>query len=576
MLTGGRGIDGLDRLDIRLVALLGLALLPIGLIAMVQTYRVIDEANDNAEAALLGATLSAANVERESILNVRGAAQIAADLMPALLDEPETCSQRLKAFVARYPQVSFTGFVDNTGRIRCGSQGIGADVSESLVFRAYRETPEPTVHAVVGEITRQAVVVLSEPVPDENAPSGFGGYVSFSVPQQPLQIARAQNAALDPLQSLTFSATGDVIGVSSGAGEDISDALPRSRSLASLATRDARTFTAVSNGGEERIYTIAPLIPDVIYALSIWHPQAVSASGLTAASALLFPLLMWLVSIGVAYFAVHRLVVRHIRYLRTRIRAFSANRKILTPEYSPDTPSELREVIEVFHQMTERIVRDEAELENSLHEKDVLLKEVHHRVKNNLQLITSMINMQLRKSKSAETKFMLRRLQDRVLGLATIHRNLYRASVLSRVDSGQLIEDLVEQVTGASDMAELGVDVRIDVAEIALYPDQAVPLSLLVTEAVTNALKYVGRPKEGRPWILLELVQREDGEVVLKVANSIGAPMNVAEDVVSTGLGAQLMGAFTMQLDAESDIRELDDRYEIEVAFSPSEFADEA
>lgn len=576
MLTGGRGIDGLDRLDIRLVALLGLALLPIGLIAMVQTYRVIDEADNNAEAALLGATLTAANAERESILNVRGAAQIAADFMPALLDEFDNCSERLQVFVTRYPQVSFAGFIDNTGRVRCGSQGVGRDLSQSLTFRAYSEEPASMVHAVVGPITRQAVVVISEPVADEDDPTGFAGYVALSVPQQPLQIARSQGADLVPLQSLTFSASGDVIGVSTETDEELSDMLPRNRSLASMAQRDARTFTAVSNGGQSRIYTIAPLVPDVVYALSVWHPQALRTTGLTAASALLFPLLMWLVSLGVAYFAVHRLVVRHIRYLRMRIRAFTANRKILTPEYNPDTPSELREVIEVFHQMTERIVRDEAELENSLHEKDVLLKEVHHRVKNNLQLITSMINMQLRKSTSAETKFMLRRLQDRVLGLATIHRNLYRASVLSRVDSGQLIEDLVEQVMGASDIAELGVEVKIDVAEIALYPDQAVPLSLLVTEAVTNALKYVGRPENGPPWIHLELVQRDDGEVVLKIANSAGTPINGSEDMVPTGLGTQLMSAFAMQLDAASDIREYDDRYEVEVTFSPSEFADEA
>ena len=576
MLTGGRGIDGLDRLDIRLVAVLGLALLPIGIIAMVQTYRVIDAADNNAEAALLGATLSAANTERESILNVRGAAQIAAGIMPALLDELETCSQRLEDFVTSYPQVSFAGFVDNSGQVRCGSQGVGGDVSQSLAFRAYSEEPASTVHAVVGRISRQAVVVVSEPVPDETDPSGFAGYVTLSVPQQPLQIAGSRGSHLTPLQSLTFSVNGDLIGVNSDTGEDISGVLPRNRTLASMAEGGARTFTATSNGGNPRIYTVAPLIPDVIYALSVWHPQALRTTGLTAASALLFPLLMWLVSIGVAYFAVHRLVVRHIRYLRMRIRAFSANRKILTPEYNSDTPSELREVIEVFHQMTERIVRDEAELENSLHEKDVLLKEVHHRVKNNLQLITSMINMQLRKSKNAETRFMLRRLQDRVLGLATIHRNLYRASVLSRVDSGQLIGDLMEQVIGASDVADLGVDVQIDVAEIALYPDQAVPLSLLVTEAVTNALKYVGRPKEGRPWIVLKLVQRDDGQVVLTVANSVGSPTNVAEDVVSTGLGTQLMSAFVMQLDAESNIHETDDRYEIKVAFTPSEFADEA
>lgn len=89
MLSDGRGIDGLDRLDVRLAALLGLALLPIGIIAMVQTYRVIDEADRNAEAALVAATLTAATVERESILRVRGQHRLRPARSPAFWTTPK-------------------------------------------------------------------------------------------------------------------------------------------------------------------------------------------------------------------------------------------------------------------------------------------------------------------------------------------------------------------------------------------------------------------------------------------------------------------------------------------------------
>ncbi len=571
MLSPGRGIEGLDRLDIRLVALLGLALLPIGLIAMVQTYRVISEADRNGEAALAGATIAAATNEREDILHVRGAAQIVASMMPTLLEQPDLCSRELASFVAQNPDVTFAGFVSAEGIVTCGSDGAGTDLSESEVYLAFREDPAPSIDTVIGQISNRSVIVVSEPVMVDGE---IAGYVALSVPQQPLLLgAEDDPSGLVPLYALTFTVEGRVLWAPEEL-EEIEPELPVGVSLTMLAANEPRTVRGTSNAGRERIYTVAPLVPGEIYAMAVWPHGAIRTGGLTAASAILFPLLMWLVSIGVAYFAVHRLVVRHIRYLRLRIRAFTANRRVLQPEYGADTPSEMREVIETFHQMTERIVRDEADLENNIHEKDVLLKEVHHRVKNNLQLIASMMNMQLRKARSDETRFVLRRLQDRVLGLATIHRNLYQATVLSRVDSGRLIEELVSQSVRNSEAREHGIEVRIDADHVALYPDQAVPLSLLVTETITNALRYAGIPEDGPPWIELTLRELPDGAVKLRVANSLGTP--VTEDGgISTGLGTQLMTAFAMQLDAESDMGERDGTFVVEVLFRPSDFGED-
>ena len=570
MLSGVRGIEGLDRLDIRLVALLGLALLPIGLIAMVQTYRVISEADRNAEAALTGVTLAAATHERESLLRVRGAAQMASRVVPSLLDDEPECSAELAEFVNAYQSIAFAGFVDLEGDVRCASDGAGTSITNSDVYQDFIERPGPSVHAVVGQISNRSVVVVVEPVVDDGT---ILGYVALSVPQQSLDLPSTNDISLSPLRMVTFSVEGNILS-SPENREQIDAQLPATRPLDTLPEPEPWSFHSRSVDGLEYFYTVAPLIPGEIYILAIWPDNAIRTAGLTAASAILFPLLMWLVTIGVAYFAVHRLVVRHIRYLRLRIRAFTANRRVLSPQYGTDTPSDLREVIEAFHQMTERIVRDEADLENSLHEKDVLLKEVHHRVKNNLQLIASMMSMQLRKSENPEIHFILRRLQDRVLGLATIHRNLYQASVLSRVNSSQLIEELVTQSVNNSDAHENGVDLRMDVDEVALYPDQAVPLSLLVTETITNALKYVGRPKTGAPWIELTLRAQENGEVRLQVSNSIGEPLS-KEVEVSTGLGTQLMNAFSMQLDAENSIDKRDDMFIVTVVFQPSEFAEE-
>jgi len=117
--------------------------------------------------------------------------------------------------------------------------------------------------------------------------------------------------------------------------------------------------------------------------------------------------------------------------------------------------------------------------------------------------------------------------------------------------------------------------ITVGVDDVALYPDQAVPLSLLVTETVTNALKYVGRPSNAAPWIELTLREETDGSVELQVANSTGPYVN-EEAQVSTGLGQQLMAAFAMQLDAEMSIEDENDAYIVKVTFNPSEFAQES
>ena len=573
MLPGGRGIDGLDRLDVRLVALLGLALLPIGVIAMVQTYRVIDNADDVARQALIGTTLTAVNTERETLVQLRGAAQIAADLIPELLDDPELCSERLSAFVRRIPAVAFAGFVDNAGIVTCASAGVGQDMSGQPVFQRFSADNEAFISSTHGVISQRPVVVVTEPVEiDEEV----AGYVALSVPQLPLRIQSDDVANVQPIGTVTVMTSGQIFSTETRLRlEDFSEHLPAVEDYTDWLRGDPANHETEARNGTTHIYTVVPVIPNEIYAMSVWRASAVSTGGLTAASAILFPLLMWVVSIGVAYFAVHRLVVRHIRLLRLRIRAFTTTRRILPYPEREELPSELREVVEAFDQLTERILRDEADLENSLHEKDVLLKEVHHRVKNNLQLISSMMNMQLRKSNRRDTQLILRRLQDRVLGLATIHRNLYRASVLSRVDSARLISDLVEQMVSTSDLDEMGVKIDIDVEPVSLYPDQAVPLSLLVTEALTNAMKNVGRPEDGAPWIELTLSE-DDGEIELCCSNSLGTPLQpVEEENIDSGLGKQLMRAFVMQLDGHLDITQDGEHYALNLSFTTSEFAEE-
>jgi two-component sensor histidine kinase len=261
-------------------------------------------------------------------------------------------------------------------------------------------------------------------------------------------------------------------------------------------------------GGENLIYTVTPLVEGAVYAMAVWPATLAWGPGdllRWTLPTIVLPVLMWIASLSVAYFAVHRLVIRHIRRLRRRMRLFSRFRRIDTEPGDESLPTELREVTDTFVTMAHTIQREEAELENSLREKDLLLREVYHRVRNNLQLISSMNNMQIRAAEADETKRTLRRLQDRIMALSTIHAALYQAPALSKIRADDLVATLARQVAAK---AESGteIDVTADVREIRLYPDLAVPLALLTVEAVTNATKHLGRPSDGgHSWIDVRL-----------------------------------------------------------------------
>ncbi|MDO5643040.1 MAG: sensor histidine kinase, partial [Paracoccus sp. (in: a-proteobacteria)] len=196
-------------------------------------------------------------------------------------------------------------------------------------------------------------------------------------------------------------------------------------------------------------------------------------------------------------------------------------------------------------------------------------KEVHHRVKNNLQLIASIISMQGRVIEDDDAKRVLRSVQDRVAAVASIYKNLYQAEHLDSVQADRLMSEIINQMTRATVSPDRHIDIHTELAPLILQPDQAVPLTLLTTEAFTNALKYAGTPPGAeRPWVRVHLTRESDETARLTVANSIGAEIPNME---GTGLGNQLIEAFAMQLETRAVITTTDHDFTISMVFHTDE-----
>lgn len=555
-----------NSLRVQIVLLMTLALLPLGAVAIYQTTRVEDQASRNAELALLALTGRAARSEELVLERAFGAARLFAAVAEDLIDDPERCSTNLRNFLTKNPTYSFIGVLPLSGLMTCSSADIDFDFSD---WREFKDVVENGGRAIAvnreSPISGESVFVVSEPFEIDGV---FSGFLSISIPHRKMPETTEQLTDLGLQELVTFNEQGEIL----TARDDLSEAeheLPRDRALQNLSVDTATAFAAVNQNGERRIYTVVPISGSPATVLGIWRVDNEFAGRLSEyVKPALFPILMWCASLAVAMLSIYTLVLRHISRLRRDMDAFSNDRSIETKPLSIAVPNEFQALTGNFNRLTDDILREEARLEDTLREKNVLIKEVHHRVKNNLQLISSIMNMQIRTSQQAETKQVLARLQDRVLSLATIHRDLYQSQNGGMVNTGKLVAEIIDKTMDMGMAREGDIELVSDIDPVMLYPDQAVPLSLLVAEGMTNALKHLGEPGKTKPFVHASLKQN-GAECVLELRNSIGAEYS---DIESTGLGAQLIKAFSIQLGGQIIVETTDDAYAMSLRFAIEEF----
>jgi PAS domain S-box-containing protein len=213
-----------------------------------------------------------------------------------------------------------------------------------------------------------------------------------------------------------------------------------------------------------------------------------------------------------------------------------------------DATGEVIGIIESNRDITERKLAEDKVLV-SLAEKDVLLKEVHHRVKNNMAIIASLLRMQSRKVDDKKYLDMFIESQGRIKSMALIHERLYMSKNLANVNVENYIRSLAATIhhTYASSSP---VDVTLDVQQIDLSIETLMPCGLIINELLTNAFKY-GTKEQGRDEIILRLKSLEDNMLVLSVTDS-GKGLPEGFDIENNdGLGMQLVDTLSKQLSGE-------------------------
>ncbi len=553
-------------LTFRIAALLALALLPIGLISVATTSQVLRQADRRAEANLLALTAEAAAPEEAFVRTGIGAASMLAAAIPTIQSQNLECGALLQRFLKMTEAFSFVGFVNSEGIIVCASSGEGTDVSQRPVYRQMRDDPRIRVSiAPDALVSRTSVIIVSVPVMEGGA---FAGYAAVSLPHGSLFRSVEDLSNKQPLDLITYNADASIL-TSSGVHDRAEMSLPARLSLSELVLDREMAFIDFTRDGQRRVFAVVPIVEGQVFALGSWPYEGGSLiEGMGIPSSLLFPVAMWLVCLGVAFLAVQRMVIRPTRSLRARMLTFMRSRRLTEPKHDVATPTELRDVERTWMRLAENVLHDEAELYDTIHQRTVLLKEVHHRVKNNLQLISSILNMQIREAQHDDTKRILRRMQDRVLSLATIHRDLYQTSSGGLVNVGELVREIIERSVEIGTDAAKDIDVELQVEDVMLYPDQAVPMSLLASEAATNAMKYVGASENGDNRMSVSFTRDAQDKCRFVLVNSLS---NEAAPE-STGMGSKLITAFAIQLGADIDVQRDHNQYQMTVSFDAATF----
>jgi PAS domain S-box-containing protein len=190
-----------------------------------------------------------------------------------------------------------------------------------------------------------------------------------------------------------------------------------------------------------------------------------------------------------------------------------------------------------------------ADLTASLRERDVLLQEVHHRVKNNLQVISSLINLQIRKGSDGAAREVLTECKRRVEAIGLIHEKLYQSHDYSRVPFSDYARSLARNIMHAVEASPAGAELSFDCDDIALPVDKAISCGLILNELLTDVMKH-GRPQGPRGQLAVGLHRVGDGQVRLSVTSS-GFDTHEPTGGTNPPLGLQLVKALTSQLDGE-------------------------
>ncbi|HET9018163.1 MAG TPA: sensor histidine kinase [Acetobacteraceae bacterium] len=355
-------------------------------------------------------------------------------------------------------------------------------------------------------------------------------------------------------------------------------ALPGPATLARLRAARDGLLVARAEDGRHSALALAP----VDQALRLLVATDASADVAAAHRLLLMRIagLVLLLGAGLAAVALGARItlVRPIKRLSAAVQAWRAGGRFDAGS-DRGVPLELRQLSASFAEATRALAEREQQLQRAMEQQELLMQEIHHRVKNNLQIIASLLNLQANRIRLPEAKREFASARDRVRALATLHRHLYAHGDLHTINMRSFLHELCDQLLAAMGETSDGrIRLDIEASAVQISSDQAVPMALIVTEAVSNAAKYAF-PGGRSGHIRVALTTRGDRALLVIEDDGIGLPEGPGETEtgIRDGIGLSLIRGFARQLGGRLTVTQaMGTRYELDLTVRRDRVADTA
>lgn len=524
---------------VRLGLALVLALAPVLILSGVQSAIAFRNEAKAHQAELAGAAERSASTARARI----AAAEILLQtLAPGALGVQ--CAARLAEVKGRIPGYDNLIRFDSIGRVACAAADAPADPARgSRAWFAALKAGEPlSVTSQPGAAYADEPALLAS-VRAEDEQGRFAGALTAVI-----SLASLRPQTIDR----SLPAQSDVA-ITDAAGRILSTtragAFPADLG-AHLAARGATgsvMWLARDRAGSPEVLSAAPLVGrDVFVVLSAPSRGIFSWAQINPISAIVLPLLAFLLPLIAVGYVAESGVVRWIAYLRRIAAIYARGRYSVRPLRAEAAPPEIRTLAETLESMADTIAARDAVLRETLAQKDDLLREIHHRVKNNLQVISSLLNLQQRTLSDPAALAAISDTRQRISALALIYRSLYQGSDLRRVDLREFMEELIAQTLMGDGLRGALIRTTVTIDALVIDADRLAPLAMFAVEAITNARKH-GLDRAGG-CLRAALAARGD-EIELTITDS-GVTGHAA--AVGDGVGRTLMTAFARQLRGEA------------------------
>ncbi len=534
----------LDPIRARLAALMLLVLAAPAAGGALVAMRAYDEQTRRAETQVHQFAAMAAAHERDFFYDTwRLLVGLATDL--TLPSAGTRCPRIFSAFPDIYPEYGSLALIAADGRQVCSTDRTARDPvnhADAAWFRDAVQLRDFTLSdQVLDPAAGNPTLVAAMPLSGEN--DTIAGIIAVWIKLDRLERVARDAGLPDDGVVYVLDRKGDVLTRRTG-GFLGDGGLPQPDLVTQVVNDEILEFRAESLDGLERAYSVVVLqggAIHVLFGLPVTSTFAWIDRDLNSRFILIGVTI--LAALVAAFIGGHFLVTRWVRSLGGLAADYTAGRLDKEVDLA-GAPAELRELGRGFVTMGRRVALREADLKRTIAEKDVLIREIHHRVKNNLQTVLSMLSLRLRALRDPAARAALADVEMRVKALALVQRHLYLDDATSLVDVSALLSELAASLTAA----RADVRLEVDLPPLAVDQDRATPLALAVTELLTNALNHGLAPGSGG---VIRLTGRLEADRMTLTLADDGRGF---EPGSGSGLGLLLMPGLVKQMGGESRV----------------------